>query len=130
MPLTIGMRGYAEAVVTEQNIASSLGNDSMPVFATPYLIALMEQAAMNAIQSALESGEGSVGSLLHVTHDAATPIGYRVWSEAVLNAVEGRKLTFTVKAFDEHGPIGSGIHERFIVQVDRFIAKITAKGRT
>ena len=127
MSLTVGSKGKAEAVVTDQNTANAVGSGLVPVFATPYMIALMENAAVNAVQAHLEEGQGTVGTKLEVTHDAATPIGMKVWAEAELTAVEGKKLTFSVKAFDEAGPIGGGTHERFIITVDRFLAKAEAK---
>ena len=104
-----------------------MGSGLVPVFGTPYMIALMENAAVNAIQAALEEGQGTVGTRLEVTHDAATPIGLKVWAEAEVTAVEGKKITLSVKAFDEKGPIGGGVHERFIITVDRFLAKAEAK---
>ena len=127
MSLTVGSKGKAETVVTDQNTANAVGSGLVPVFATPYMIALMENAAVNAVQAQLEEGQGTVGTKLYVTHDAATPIGLKVWAEAELTAVEGKKLTFAVKAFDEAGPIGGGTHERFIITVDRFLAKAEAK---
>ena len=127
MSLTVGCKGKAETVVTEQNTAAAVGSGLVPVFATPYMIALMENAAVNAVQAHLEEGQGTVGTKLDVTHDAATPVGMKVWAEAELTAVEGKKLTFTVKAFDEVGAIGGGTHERFIITVDRFLAKAEAK---
>ena len=127
MSLTVGSKGKAETVVTEQNTANAVGSGLVPVFATPYMIALMENAAVNAVQAQLEEGQGTVGTKLDVTHDAATPIGLKVWAEAELTAAEGKKLTFAVKAFDEAGPIGGGTHERFIITVDRFLAKAEAK---
>ena len=127
MSLTVGSKGKAETVVTDQNTANAVGSGLVPVFATPYMIALMENAAVNAVQAQLEEGQGTVGTKLDVTHDAATPIGLKVWAEAELTAVEGKKLTFTVRAFDEAGPIGGGTHERFIITVDRFLAKAEAK---
>ena len=127
MSLTVGSKGRAEALVTEANTAAAVGSGLVPVFATPYMVALMENAAVNAVQAGLEAGQGTVGTRLEVTHDAATPVGMKVWAEAELTAVEGKKLTFTVRAFDEAGPIGGGTHERFIITVDRFLAKAEAK---
>ena len=127
MSLTVGSKGRAEALVTEANTAAAVGSGLVPVFATPYMVALMENAAVNAVQAGLEAGQGTVGTRLEVTHDAATPVGMKVWAEAELTAVEGKKLTFTVRAFDEAGPIGGGVHERFIITVDRFLAKAEAK---
>ena len=127
MSITVGMKGRAETVVTPENTAAAVGSGLVPVFATPAMIALMENAAVNAVQSALEEGQGTVGTLLNVTHDAATPVGMKVWAEAEITAVEGRKLTYTVNAFDEAGPIGKGEHQRFVIQADRFLAKAQAK---
>ena len=127
MSLTIGSKGRAEALVTEANTAAAVGSGLVPVFATPYMIALMENAAVNAVQTGLEPGQGTVGTRLEVTHDAATPVGMKVWAEAELTSLEGKKLTFAVRAFDEAGPIGGGVHERFIITVDRFLAKAEAK---
>ena len=127
MSLTVGSKGRAEALVTEDKTAAAVGSGLVPVFATPYMIALMENAAVNAVQAGLEEGQGTVGTRLEVTHDAATPVGMKVWAEAELTNLEGKKLTFTVRAFDEAGPIGGGVHERFIITVDRFLAKAEAK---
>ena len=127
MSITVGMKGRAETVVTPENTAAAVGSGLVPVFATPSMIALMENAAVNAVQAQLEEGQGTVGTLLNVSHDAATPVGMKVWAEAEVTAVEGRKLTYTVAAFDEAGPIGTGEHQRFIIQADRFLAKAQAK---
>ena len=127
MSLTVGSKGRAEALVTEDKTAAAVGSGLVPVFATPYMIALMENAAVNAVQAGLEAGQGTVGTRLEVTHDAATPVGMKVWAEAELTNLEGKKLTFTVRAFDEAGPIGGGTHERFVITVDRFLAKAEAK---
>ena len=127
MPVEIGMKGRAETEVTPDNTAQAAGSGLVPVFATPWMIALMENAAVRAAQGALEADEGTVGTLLNVTHDAATPIGMKVWAEAEVTAVEGRKLTFAVSAYDEAGKIGGGVHERFIIKTDKFLARAQAK---
>ena len=127
MSIEVGLKGRSETVVTQHNTANAIGSGLVPVFATPYMIALMENAAVNAVQTGLEPGQGTVGTRLEVTHDAATPVGMKVWAEAELTALEGKKLTFAVRAFDEAGPIGGGVHERFIITVDRFLAKAEAK---
>ena len=127
MPITVGLTGKAETVVTPNNTADAVGSGLVPVFATPYMVALMENAAVNAVQAHLEEGQGTVGTRLDVTHDAATPIGMKVWAEAQVTAVEGKKITLSVRAFDEAGPIGGGTHERFVITVDRFLAKAQAK---
>ena len=127
MPIEAGMKGRAETVVAQDNTAQAVGSGLVPVFATPHMIALMENAAVNAVQSQLAPGEGTVGTRLDVTHDAATPIGMRVWAEAEVTAVEGRKLTFAVTAYDEAEKIGGGIHERFIIKTERFLLKAQVK---
>jgi predicted thioesterase len=127
MSIETGMKGRAEAVVAQENTAQAVGSGLVPVFATPYMIALMENAAVNAVQAQLAPDEGTVGIRLDVTHDAATPIGMKVWAEAEVTAVEGRKLTFTVTAYDEAEKIGGGTHQRFIIKPEKFLAKTQAK---
>ena len=128
MPVEIGMRGEAETVVTAQDTAQAMGSGLAPVLATPRMVALMEGAAVNAVQSALAPGEGTVGTRLDVTHDAATPVGMKVWAQAEVTAVEGRKITFAVAAYDEAEQIGGGIHERFIIKPEKFLGRVRAKG--
>lgn len=127
MSLKIGMKGRAETVVTAANTAAAMGSGLVPVFATPCMVALMEAAAVDAVHSALEPGEGTVGVRLDVSHDAATPVGLRVWAEAELTAVEGRMLSFDVSAFDETGQIGGGTHRRAVIRVEKFLARAQAK---
>ena len=127
MSITVGMKGCAQNVVTPENTADAVGSGLVPVFATPFMVALMENAAVNAVQSALDEGQGTVGTRLDLSHDAATPIGMKVWAEAEVIAVDGKKVTLVVKAFDEAGVIGSGTHERFVIAVERFLAKAQAK---
>ena len=127
MSIEVGMKGRAETVVTQDNTAQAVGSGLVPVFATPYMIALMENAAVNAVQAQLAPDEGTVGTRLDVTHDAATPIGMRVWAEAEVTAVEGRKITFAVAAWDEAEKIGGGTHERFIIKPERFLARTQSK---
>lgn len=127
MPLTVGLKGRAETIVTAENTAAAAGSGLLPVFATPMMIALMENAAVDATSNALSEGEGTVGTHLDVSHDAATPIGMKVWAEAELTAVDGRGLTFRVAAYDESGPIGKGTHQRFVIQNEKFMAKAERK---
>ena len=127
MPLTVGLKGRSETVVTTGNTAAALGSGLLPVFAPPAMIALIENAAVQATDGALDEGCGTVGTHLDVSHDAATPIGLRVWAEAELTAVEGRALTFAVTAYDERGPIGKGTHSRFVIQNEKFLAKAEKK---
>lgn len=127
MSIEIGLKGRTGTTVTPENTARAMGSGTVPVFATPWMAALMESAAIQAVQLQLEADESTVGTRLDVTHDAATPIGMKVWAEAELTEVEGRKLTFAVTAFDETGRIGGGIHQRFVIQVDKFLARTQSK---
>lgn len=123
--LRMGLKGRAEAIVHEKNTAKSMGSGSLEVFATPALVALMEAAAVNAL--VLDEGESSVGTALEIKHSAATPIGLKVWAEAELVEVDRRRLVFEVKAYDDVEEIGSGRHERFIIQEERFLSKALQK---
>ncbi len=127
MSITIGLKGRSETVVTEHNTADAVGSGLVPVFATPYMIALMENAACNAIADGLEEGQSSVGTKLDVSHDAATPVGMHVTAKAELVEVDRRRLVFRVTAEDDAGPIGQGTHERFLIMADKFLAKAEAK---
>lgn len=128
MRIQTGLVGRAETTVMESNTALAMGSGLLPVFATPAMAALMEQAAVHACQDALEEGQGTVGTHLDIRHDAATPVGMAVRAEAELTAVEGRQLTFAVRAFDEVGLIGSGTHQRFLIDNERFLQKAQKRG--
>lgn len=127
MTVTVGLKSRAEVLVNGSNTANAVGSGLVPVFSTPSMIALMENAAVRAIQGRLEQGESSVGTHMDITHDAPTPVSLKVWAEAEVTAVDGRKVTFAVAAYDEKGPIGKGTHERAIIRVDKFLAKANAK---
>lgn len=119
-----GLTGTAETIVRETNTAIAMGSGSLHVFATPSMIALMEQAACNAVAACLDEESTSVGTLINITHDAATGMGKKVTATATLTAVEGRKLVFEITAADEDKQIGKGTHERFIVNKEKFMAKL------
>ncbi len=125
--MEIGMTGRIEFTVDETCTAKSFGSGCLDVLATPKMIAMIEKAAWTCVQDSLEEGSGTVGTLLNVTHDAATPVGMKVTCVAELTAVEGRKLTFKVEAFDEKGHIGGGTHERFIINNAKFQSKTDSK---
>lgn len=127
--MEIGIKGRVETVVDNSNTAKFVGSGELEVFATPNMIALMEQAAQASVAPHLEDGQGTVGTSLNVTHDAATPIGMKVWAESELIEIDRRRLVFDIKAFDECGLIGQGRHERFIINNEKFIAKANAKGK-
>ena len=125
--LETGIQGRAEIVVSEQNTAASMGSGNLDVFATPYMVALMEEASQRSVAPFLEEGQSTVGTRLCVSHDAATPLGMKVWAESLLTEIDGRRLVFEVRAFDECGPIGQGTHERFIIKQQRFLEKVEAQ---
>lgn len=119
-----GLTATAETIVRETNTALAMGSGSLHVFATPSMIALMEQAACNAVTACLDEESTSVGTLVNITHDAATGMGKKVTAAATLTAVKGRKLVFEITAADEDKQIGKGTHERFIVNKEKFMAKL------
>ena len=127
--ILIGTKCQLEQTVTEELTAAAVGSGALPVFGTPFMAAMMENAAMTCLQNFLEEGQGSVGTHLEISHDAPTPIGMNVWAEAEITAVSenGKMVDFTVKAWDEQGPIGSGTHTRAIIKNDTFRATCNAK---
>jgi len=125
--LETGIKGHQETIVTAENVASKVGSGLVPVFATPMMIALIEKAAALSIEPVLEEGQSSVGTHIDVSHCSATPIGMKVWADTEVIAIDRRKVTFSVKAYDERGLIGEGLHERFIIDIDKFISKATSK---
>jgi len=125
--ITIGIKGRLEQTVTDQLTAAHIGSGLVKVFATPMMIALIEQTCYESVLPYLEEGQGTVGTLVNVTHSAATPVGMRVWCESQLVEVDRRRLVFEVKAYDECGLIGEGRHERFVIDSAKFQAKIDAK---
>ncbi|MBR3413048.1 MAG: thioesterase family protein [Bacteroidales bacterium] len=122
-----GILGHREQMVTPDLTADRIGSGLVQVFATPMLVALMEQTCNESVTPLLEAGQGTVGTHIDISHSAATPVGMKVWCESELVEVDRRRLVFTVKAFDECGPIGEGRHERFIIDTAKFQAKIDAK---
>ena len=122
--MEVGLKYQSRVVVAEGNTAQALGSGDMAVFATPAMIALMENAAMNAVAGALPEGSTTVGKMMKSSHIKASKVGAEITAEAELVAVDGRRLTFTVKAWDEQGTIGEGEHERFIVDRERFLSKL------
>lgn len=127
MSITVGLKGRAEAVVSEANTAQAACSGALPVFGTPYMCALMEEAAWKSIAPCLEEGQSTVGTRLNVSHDSATPVGMKVWAESEVTEVDGKRLVLKVAAYDERGLIGQGVHERFLITNDRFLAKTARK---
>ncbi len=114
-------------LVTENNTATTVGSGSLAVYATPAMLALMEKAACEAVAPLLDEGATTVGTLLNVSHLAATPVGMQVSATAELISQEGRKFVFRVTASDECGVIGEGTHERFSVLSQKFTDKTYSK---
>ena len=127
--LTPGLTGTVEAIVTKADTAARLGSGLVPVLGTPALVGLMEGAAVQSLVGHLPPGRTSVGGRIDMRHLAPTPVGMRVRARAELSKVEGRRLVFHVEAWDEIERIGEATHERFIVDVERFVASAQAKAR-
>ena len=127
MEITVGMKGEVATLVEREDTAAEVGSGSLLVYATPCMVALMEGAACEAIAPALAEGQTSVGTELNIKHVSATPVGLEVRAEAEVTAVEGRVITFEVKAFDESGLIGEGTHKRVVVSTQRFLDKAYTK---
>jgi len=125
--LSVGIKNKCETVVDHNNTAKFLGSGELPVFSTPSMVALMEQTCQQSVASELEDGQGTVGTKLEVTHDAATPLGMKVYAESELIEVDNRRLVFNVTAYDECGVIGTCRHERFIISNEKFLSKVNAK---
>ena len=127
MEITVGMKAEVCTLVEREDTAKEVGSGDLLVYATPCLAALMEGAACEAIASALPDTQTTVGTLLSIEHTAATPVGLEVRAEAEVTAVEGKVITFSLRAFDEAGEIGSGSHKRVIVNSQKFLDKAYSK---
>ena len=125
--IKLGLKNVVTEEVTAKNTAKTMGSGSLEVYATPAMTCLMEKAATEALEPLLADGWTTVGISLDVQHKAATPIGLSVRVEAEVTAVDGRKITFSVKAFDDKEEIGSGTHERFAVMKEKFMGKASGK---
>ncbi len=121
------LTGNCQWTVTEAMTAAQVGSGLVPVFSTPMLVALMENAAVNALDNRLAEGQTSVGVRIDVEHLAATPVGDTVRATATLQEVEGRRLTFEIEAWDQTEKIDQARHERFIVDRDRFESRVADK---
>ncbi len=125
--LNIGLIGESEVVVTKDNTAKALKSGELEVFATPAMIALMEESACNCIAGHLEKGQSSVGTNLNIAHVSPSPVGMKVTCTATLIAIDKRALKFEIEARDEKGIIGKGSHSRFIVDKIKFQNKADSK---
>ncbi len=127
--LTPGIFAEHEHTVMEADTAAHWGSGGLPVFSTPALVGLMESAAVIALRGHLPPGQESVGGRIDVRHLAATPVGMQVRARAELTAIEGRKLVFKIQSWDEMELIGEALHERYVIDEARFIAKAEKKGK-
>jgi predicted thioesterase len=125
--LKAGLKAEKTEIVSDKNTADSWKSGGLAVYATPCMIALMEGAAFAAVQDQLPAGWSTVGTELNVKHLSSTPPGVQVRSGAELLSVSGRALLFKVTAYDEAGLIGEGTHERFIIEIERFLEKTNKK---
>lgn len=129
MSISTGMKYRMEKTVEKDQLASSVGSGALDVFGTPFLVLLMEEACFYCVRDNLEPGMSTVGTHLDVSHDSPTPIGAKVYCDCKLEEIDGRKLIFSVIAYDEDGCIGKGTHERFIIDDERFMKKVNDKIR-
>jgi len=126
-PVPVGAKGKFEQLVETKHLASQLDASLAAVLSTPTMVAMMEQAAIEAIKPFLDAGESSVGMTIEVSHTAATPPGHRARAEAEVTKVEGRRLEFDVRAFDDVEQIGSGSHRRAVVDAAKFNDRLKTK---
>ena len=122
--MKIGDKGTVTVKVTKENCASAIGSGALDVFATPSMIALMENAACEAIKASLQPGESSVGTKVNISHLKASALEDTITATATLNEIDGRRLVFEVVANDSKGIIGEGTHERFVINVEKFLSKL------
>ena len=122
-----GRKNRMESRDTEERTAEAMGSGTLQVFATPAMIALIEETCWRSVADQLDAGQGTVGTQLNVAHVSATPVGLKVYCESQLVSVEGRKLTFEVNVYDEKGLVGKGTHERFIIDDEKFMQKALSK---
>lgn len=122
-----GLTGEATVTVAEGLTAIAFGTGGVRVWSSAGLVALLEAAAVAALDGALAPGQTTVGVRLDVRHTAATPVGMTVTARATLQEIDGRRLVFAVEAHDEVEPVGAGVHERFVVDAARFEARAAAK---
>ena len=127
MQIAPGLSGSVEITVGEAHTAPSIGSGKVRVLATPVMINLIEAAALKAIEHLLQPGYQSLGTHLDVHHVAATPVGMKARATAVVTKVDGRTVTFKVEARDEKDLIGHGTHERVVVNVAKFDARVQQK---
>lgn len=122
-----GTTGEHRLLVTPEVSIDFLGTEEARVLGTPWMIAYMEMTARNTLKPLLDENEDSVGSTVNVTHLAPSPVGLSVRFVATVTAVNGRRVSFSVEAWDDVEKIGEGTHERFIINIPKFVAKLALK---
>ncbi len=127
MELKTGIKNHSELTVTDNETAASAGSGGQPVFSTPHMIGLMETTAWSSVEPYMGEGKSTVGTRIDVRHLSASPIGAHISCESELIEIDRRRLVFRVTASDDAGPIGEGTHERFIIDVGRFMESAEAK---
>ena len=125
--LQAGIKGKQQVTVSEKNSARTMGSGTLDVFATPAMVALMEETCWKSVQDELEEGQGTVGIHLDIAHSAATPLGMTVRCETELVEIDRRKLVFAIEVHDGVDKVAEGRHERFIVDNAKFLSKAESK---
>lgn len=125
--IPVGMKGTYAVDVTIENTASRVRSGGVPTFSTPSMVAGMECCCSNSMLPYLDEGQGSVGIRIEVRHMASTPIGMHVRFESEVTETDRRRVVFRVKAFDEIEQVGEGVHERFVIDTDKFLGRSVAK---
>lgn len=125
--LETGIKCVKEEVVTEELTAKVVGSGGLAVYATPAMIRLIEHAAWESVEEAVEEGCTTVGTLMNVKHVSASPLGAKIKATSELVEIDGRRLVFKVEAYDDAGLIGEGVHERFVVNTEKFMSKLASK---
>ena len=125
--MEIGIKNVVRLKVDDTNTAAALGSGTLAVFATPAMVALIEETAWKSVEPYLADGQGSVGTKIDVSHVAPTPVGMEVICKTELVGIDGRCLKFKAEISDDKGLIGTAVHERFIISSDKFLAKANAK---
>lgn len=127
MEITVGLKGEVFTQAEREDTAKEVGSGDLLVYATPCMVALMEGAACEAIAQCLPDTQTTVGTALNIAHISATPVGMEIRAEAEVTEVNGKTITFAVRAYDEAGEIGKGIHTRVIVNAQKFLDKTYSK---
>ena len=129
-PIPLGAKGTYSLRVMPAHLANQFKDAALPqVFATPMMIRAMENAALNAVRDYLDPGESAVGTVVNIRHLAETPVGHQVIAQAEVTKVDGRRIEFNVSARDEMEEIGTGTHERMVVDMARLDRRLKAKSR-